>query len=283
MLGKSWKFWKEVDPFLSFGGYVSGAATLLGLPVAAVAAWAFSQLNWFWSTFQFAGVLIVGLITWLLVGVGLNLYRSARGGGEEDRRVTDPLLIGAGLAALVLIGCLVAYGMRAQANAPAASTPTAPLASTKSQVDRIASSLRLEWGGALGPIGMSVKFARTGERLAIYVEYGLIGVPIASIPTIVTPPGSRESRKEVAFIERFARDQEIRLTLGLIKQAPGNQLLLQWGTNPDNAVGLNYGGYTGFITLVTADGREEAYPFMILAAHDKATIINPAVLTDLSR
>src|ERR1041385_4404044 len=104
MLGKSWKFWKEVDPFLSFGGYVSGAATLLGLPVAAVAAWAFSQLNWFWSTFQFAGVLIVGLITWLLVGVGLNLYRSARGGGEEDRRVTDPLLIGAGLAALVLIG-----------------------------------------------------------------------------------------------------------------------------------------------------------------------------------
>ncbi|GEM_PF-4787581 len=66
---------KRIDPYLSLGNYLWQGAALFGIPVAAVMAWATSQLAWFWGTFQWAGVIGVGVITWLLIGVGLNLYR----------------------------------------------------------------------------------------------------------------------------------------------------------------------------------------------------------------
>jgi len=61
---------------LDFGGWIwNGFVFLTGLSGAAVMAWLTSQLAWFWGTFQWAGVLGVGIITWLLIGLGLNLYR----------------------------------------------------------------------------------------------------------------------------------------------------------------------------------------------------------------
>lgn len=77
-----------------------------------------SQLAWFWETFQWAGVLGVGLLTWFLAAVGFNLYRQLAGG----RAISIPLII-AGAACVVMIGALIAYS-----RSEAAVTPPTPVA-----------------------------------------------------------------------------------------------------------------------------------------------------------
>jgi hypothetical protein len=51
--------------------------TITGLSGAAVMAWLSAQLSWFWGTFQWFGVVGVGLVVWLLIGIGLSLYRNS--------------------------------------------------------------------------------------------------------------------------------------------------------------------------------------------------------------
>jgi hypothetical protein len=90
----------------SFGGNLFGLAALIGLPVGGLMAFMTAQLSWFWETFQWAGVLGVGILTWLLVGIGLNLYKHfaiAKGAP------INPTLIIAGIACVVMIGALISY------------------------------------------------------------------------------------------------------------------------------------------------------------------------------
>jgi hypothetical protein len=115
---------KKADPYLSLGNYVYSGVGLLGFSGAALMAWAMSRLTWFWQTFEWAGILFVGLIVWLLIGIGLNLYRS--GSASPGGKKLDPLLLGAALAALALVGLLAAYGIKSSsANTEIASDVTA--------------------------------------------------------------------------------------------------------------------------------------------------------------
>jgi len=122
---------QPVVTWLTLGSWVAWAIGLTGLTAAVMMGWAFAQLNWFWTTFRWAGVLFVGLVTWFLVGVGLNLYRQEQAGG---RRALDPWLIGAVISALALIGCLVGYALTSKTSpaqtaqtVPASSAPAVPL------------------------------------------------------------------------------------------------------------------------------------------------------------
>lgn len=120
---------KQVDPYLSLGGYVLSVFSLLGITVGVVMGWLLSQLTWFWATFQWAGVLFGGVLTWLLIGIGLSLYRREQ--PSEERRL-DPWLVGAGIAALALIICLAGYGLKGNPPAPtAAGDPVATQPTTK--------------------------------------------------------------------------------------------------------------------------------------------------------
>lgn len=115
MFKSGFERFKVIDPFLSFGGYLWQGAALLGLPVGALMAWAFSQLNWFWENFQWAGVIVVALVTWLFVGVGLNLYQQLR--PERERPISIYLII-AGVASLVLLAALIGYSRSEPVAAP---------------------------------------------------------------------------------------------------------------------------------------------------------------------
>jgi len=83
-----------------------------GLGAGVMAAWAASELTWFWNTFQWLGIIFVGLVTWLLVGIGLNLYRQSRTDGENKR--LEPTLIIAAIAGVVLLGSLVVWSQKAK-------------------------------------------------------------------------------------------------------------------------------------------------------------------------
>ena len=109
MFGKLFSHWQKTDSALSFGGW---ALWIFGVPAGAVMGWSSSQLTWFWGTFQFAGVFFVSIVAWLMVGIGINLYR--RKEADKDRKL-DPLLLIAGVAAFVLIASLAAYSYRANA------------------------------------------------------------------------------------------------------------------------------------------------------------------------
>jgi hypothetical protein len=123
---------KVVDPYISFGGYLWQGAAILGLPVGALMAWALSQLNWFWETFQWAGVIGVGLVTWLFVGIGLNLYKHLK--PAQSRPISIYLII-AGVASLVLVGALIGYS-RSQPSSGASAEPI-PLPLPPPQPDAI--------------------------------------------------------------------------------------------------------------------------------------------------
>jgi hypothetical protein len=86
----------KVSGVLDFGNWLwTGFVLLTGLSGATMMAWLVSQLSWFWNTFQWAGILGTGIITWLLIGVGLNLYRWYSSGGKQRlKSETDaPILI----------------------------------------------------------------------------------------------------------------------------------------------------------------------------------------------
>lgn len=105
--------WRDADGFVTAAGWIWWGAErifymVFGLSGAALVAWAFAQLHWFWDTFQWAGVLFIGLVTWFIIGAGINLYRQERTGG---RRSMDPWLAGAGIAALALVGCLAGFAL----------------------------------------------------------------------------------------------------------------------------------------------------------------------------
>lgn len=125
MLGRAWENYKKVDPVISLGGNVFSVVVLLGLPVGTLMAYLSSQLGWFWETFQWFGFAFIGLVTWLLVGLGFNLYRREK--TVEDRHL-DPWLIGAGVSAIALIVCLVGFSLKESPPKSAAAAPENALA-----------------------------------------------------------------------------------------------------------------------------------------------------------
>ncbi|MEH6950795.1 hypothetical protein V4R08_05525 [Nitrobacter sp. NHB1] len=89
---KFFEKFKGADTALSLGGWVWSAFLLItGLTGATVMGWALSQLSWFWEAFRWAGVLGAGLITWILIGIGLRLYqpiaRSSRKAKGPPQRI----------------------------------------------------------------------------------------------------------------------------------------------------------------------------------------------------
>jgi hypothetical protein len=65
----------KADSYYSLGGWIWLAfTTLTGLTGAAIMAWLLARLDWFWNSFQWAGVFGAAILTWLVIGLGLNLY-----------------------------------------------------------------------------------------------------------------------------------------------------------------------------------------------------------------
>ena len=69
MFWRAWEGYKRVDPVFSFGSNLYGLAALIGLPVSGLMAYMTAQLSWFWETFQWAGVVGIAVLTWLLIGI----------------------------------------------------------------------------------------------------------------------------------------------------------------------------------------------------------------------
>ncbi|WP_137043988.1 hypothetical protein [Pseudolabrys sp. FHR47] len=143
MLKKAYEAFKKVDPLLSLGGYIWMLFGAVGLTGAVAMGWLTSQLTWFWATFQWAGVLFISLLTWLLIGIGLNLYRHT---GGTEKRPLDPWLIVAAVATIVVIASLVAYAVQRNPSRVIQEPIAAGTASAKKQGDGPIMLSEFEWG-----------------------------------------------------------------------------------------------------------------------------------------
>jgi hypothetical protein len=76
----------HIEPYtrlLDFGGYVLGAFALFGITGAVLIAWLSGQIQWFWEAFGPFGVAAVGVIFFVLIGMGLSIYNGATSGGKS--------------------------------------------------------------------------------------------------------------------------------------------------------------------------------------------------------
>jgi hypothetical protein len=70
--------WSNFDSATSLAGYILlGFTALTGLTVAGMVAWATSTYDWYWSTFQWAGIAAAFLLAWLVLSVGFFLFAHA--------------------------------------------------------------------------------------------------------------------------------------------------------------------------------------------------------------
>jgi hypothetical protein len=164
MFGRLWDGYKRVDPVLSAGGNIISLAVWLGLPVGALMAYLSAQLNWFWGTYQWAGVVGVGLITWFLIGVTINLFRNVTGS-----RTINAYLIVAGLACIVMVAALVGYSRSQAATGSPAVGNLEPTKHTTEQFLRNA-ALMIEPDGKV-PLALGATSAVTAQRLRVFVDY----------------------------------------------------------------------------------------------------------------
>ena len=67
--------YKKVDGLLNFGSYLAWIFGALGLSGAVLMAWLSTEWQFFWTTLGWFGVAGVALLTWFMIGLGLNLYR----------------------------------------------------------------------------------------------------------------------------------------------------------------------------------------------------------------
>jgi hypothetical protein len=74
---KLFERWQKVDSASNAVNWLWwGAQAIFGFTAASIMGYAAAQLQWFWDTFRWAGAFGVGIVTWIIVGVGLRIWTS---------------------------------------------------------------------------------------------------------------------------------------------------------------------------------------------------------------
>jgi hypothetical protein len=125
----------------------------------------------------------------------------------------------------------------------------------------------IEWEGGAGPIIFHAQYNRTGNNLAVFVQYG--SFPSSGRPIIDGFINWERRKFQIDFKERFFRDAEMKSTIGLVSSVPGNQLILQIGDKEfaSISIGITTGNYLCKIIIASQD-IEESYIFAIISSRN---------------
>jgi hypothetical protein len=169
-----------------------------------------------------------------------------------------------------------------------AQTGTAPAAppnpTISSLTENIIKKPFIEWNGGDGPMIFHAQYNRTGNNLAVFIQYGII---VSSGPIIDGFINWERRRFQIDFKERYFRDAEMKSTVGLVSNSQGGNLILQIGGNEfTGSIGKTYANSLCKIILVLQDGTEESFTFAIISSRSTGVsstpimIVGPSVFLD---
>jgi hypothetical protein len=136
----------------------------------------------------------------------------------------------------------------------------------------------IAWDGHDGPITFKAIFTRSGEKLPVYLDWGVLG----SLPIdqgVLTGGFVPAARVEMGFIERFVRNEMLSVTLASVT-SEANLRMMQWGDdryhNP--RIPMPYQSIAGRVVIVHGDKDEEYYPFIIVSRAIGAQANTPVII-----
>jgi hypothetical protein len=246
----------------------------LGLVGGAVLAWGISHLAWFWQTFQLAVVIIVGITTWLLIGIGLNLFRHAR---ADMGRSLDPLLWVAGIAAIALISSLVAYSLKAR-EVPQASIREEPAVPSQPQRETLVSDPHMTASNEPGSlVTFYGTFSRGGPIARVFLDFDRDKSQSASSQSAFP------RRVKLADFKNFVRGDAVRVAVVSYETPDSEGGVLRWGS-AENGPSSADDRFTVMepsrarIAIVGEKGNDlQHYSFMLLPKIDTAAFLKLAM------
>jgi hypothetical protein len=156
---------------------------------------------------------------------------------------------------------------RQKAEAAAISKPSlvkegAPQAA---DIQRLVRDPRLEWESG-GRVSLQGRFARSDGPVTIYVTYGSNGGAF-NFGRAMSGKLAVEPRIKIGAIDHFDRDEQANFTIGYVTNVEGNQQVLQWGEPQQDRikVGITWASYFCLVIFMWKDGKEDSYPFLIVA------------------
>jgi hypothetical protein len=136
----------------------------------------------------------------------------------------------------------------------------------------------IDWDGK-GPIIFHARVDHSGEKLAVYLDWGNAG---GFGQSIINSGFYSGPRLEIGFVERFVVGQSLSITIGTVSTVEGGQQVLQWGEPHYNntKVGISGAGYVARVVIIGKDGKEERYPFLIVPRFipGSTSIVPPAIV-----
>jgi hypothetical protein len=171
---------------------------------------------------------------------------------------------------------------------PSENTKSVPLIGSSTPSDQhLVKNARIDWDPQ-GRVSLQGRFTRRDGPITVYVSYGQSSHAGLGYQANLVVNGNLliEPRIKIATLDHFDKDERANITIGIVTSVEGNQQVIQWGEIQQNntKVGITWGSYFGSIVFVWRDGREESYPFGIVAqlqADNKGAapiIIGPDVL-----
>jgi len=247
---------------------------VLGLAGGAVLAWGISHIAPFWQTFHLAVVIFVGIATWLLIGIGLNLFRHSR---TDKGRSLDPLLWVAAIAAVILIGSLVAYSLKAR-ELPQASIREEQAAPSQPQPEALVSDPHMTASNEPESlVTFYGTFSRGGPIARVFLDFDRDKSPSA------TPQSSRPRRVKLADFKNFVRGDAVRVAVVSYETPDSEGGVLRWGSaengssSPDDRFTVMEPSRAR-IAVVDEKGNDlQHYSFMLLPKIDTAAFLKLAM------
>jgi hypothetical protein len=252
--------------------------------------------NIFWTAFQ----ILAGQLGWVEQVIGGLLMlavcgtiwaiswhvrqRAAKKLGMASLLFIVPCLL---IALIAIVGAAYGVGLRNSGTSDASAEKPEPT----SQNDHLIKNpvISIDEHNGIYLIG---RYARSGGDLVTYVTYrsiGQFGPGIGDKLVINNQQYGIEPRIKIDAVTRFDRNEQAEISVGRLLPVEGGQHVIQWGAEALNnkKVGVDWVSWSGLIILVTKDGKEDSYPFMIISRSAEGnlrmpSLVGPSVLSSLS-
>ena len=223
--------------------------------------------GWDWISYGCLGVAALGLAVGAWGKENPEMFSGLPSVFSSPKWAAVPAILFA-LATIIFIARLLAPAPNGTAIAPVAMVTSERLIKDP--------SIGME---ASGRISLQGRYTRPDGPLSIYVTYGSAGGP-PYFHDVLKGKLSVEPRIKIGVVDHIDRNEEANLTLAYFTKVDGDQQILQWGepTQDRTKIGVTWTSYFCFAILVWKDGKEELYPFQVIARATEAARGVPPIM-----